>query len=77
MPKLTVSQAATRLGVTRQRVHALAASGKLGRVFDTGTIKLLSGAGVERYATGPKSKGGRPRKAGNKVPNVPAVTRKT
>lgn len=77
MPKLTIAQASIRLGCSRQRVHALAAKGKLGRVFETGTIKLLSGAGVERYATAPKSKGGRPRKTGNKMPNVPSLTRKT
>lgn len=62
---LTTSQACERLGVSRQRVSQLVASGQI-----TPAMRLPAGdmlftpAEIERFWCLPKSKGGRPQRAG-------------
>lgn len=58
---LNVSEAAERLGLTRQRVHALVSNGKL-PAQRIGRAWVLKEKDVDEFAAKPKDKGGRPRK---------------
>ncbi len=57
---LTAAEAARLLGVTRQRMTALAHAGRLGRQI-AGRYYVFTRAEVEAYKNEPKSKGGRPK----------------
>ena len=56
---LSAAEAARILGVTRQRVTALAHAGRLGR--QVGYYYVFTREEVEQYRDQPKRKGGRPK----------------
>ncbi len=57
---LTSGEAATYLGITKQRVHELATRGKL-EARRAGRFWLFRKAELDRWRESPKNKGGRPR----------------
>ncbi len=57
---LTAAEAARVLGLTRQRVTALAHAGRMGRQI-AGRYYVFTRAEIEAYREEPKSKGGRPK----------------
>jgi len=57
---ITAAEAARMLGLTRQRVSAIAHTGKLGRQI-ANRYYVFTRAEVEAYAKRPKDKGGRPK----------------
>ncbi len=56
---LSAAEAARILGLTRQRVTALAHAGRLGR--QVGHYYVFTREEVEQYRQQPKAKGGRPK----------------